>query len=297
LRLEGLPRRYFSYQDHHLFLSKICFCGVLVIRNGWRFFYTRNKFSERMMSGGNHWGMRHDYLFGSWMPGHSFMERGLRIPISKGHVINLVTPSGLPLLISSSVLLVVLEFIKMFKEGSNPLTYILLSVGVLFLWMNLIICEGSHLRNQTALVSHSLWVAFCLYIISEIMLFCGLLSAYWYNIYASDVYGSILRGIDVPYPFGIPIFGTMVLVSSGLCRAAYIECGKVRNFNLLFIIRSACFGVLFILIQAIEFKQAPFTIASGVYRSCFFLTCRLHGSHVFIVLVMSVFVVFRKDQF
>lgn len=107
----------------------------------------------------------------------------------------------------------------------------------------------------------------------------------------------MLRGIDVPYPFGIPIFRTMVLISSGLCGAAYIECGKVRNFNLLFIIRSARFGALFIVIQAIEFKQAPFTIASGVYGSCFFLTCGLHGSHVFMVLVISVFVICRKDQF
>lgn len=40
------------------------------------------------------------------------------------------------------------------------------------------------------------------------------------------------------------------------------------------------FGVVFVAVQYIEYRSAPFTIASTVYGSTFFMTTGLHGSHV-----------------
>ena len=56
-------------------------------------------------------------------------------------------------------------------------------------------------------------------------------------------------------------------------------------------------GAIFTLLQAIEYKEAPFTIADRVYGSVFFVATGFHGLHVLIGSTFLLVCLFRTYYF
>ena len=89
----------------------------------------------------------------------------------------------------------------------------------------------------------------------------------------------------VPFnPFGVPLLNTLVLLSSGV-RVTWSHHALIRgdtyqtNLGLLI---TVLLGIYFTMLQALEYYEAPFTFADGVYGSTFFIATGFHGIHVII---------------
>ena len=90
--------------------------------------------------------------------------------------------------------------------------------------------------------------------------------------------------LDPFNPFQIPLLNTVILLASGVsvtwAHHAITEAfhSQAKQGLLLTII----LGVYFSSLQAIEYLEAPFTIADSVYGSTFFVATGFHGLHVII---------------
>ncbi|MEE6518065.1 hypothetical protein FKM82_028743 [Ascaphus truei] len=56
-------------------------------------------------------------------------------------------------------------------------------------------------------------------------------------------------------------------------------------------------GLYFTALQAIEYYEAPFTIADGVYGSTFFVATGFHGLHVIIGSLFLIICLLRQTQY
>jgi cytochrome c oxidase subunit 3 len=105
-------------------------------------------------------------------------------------------------------------------------------------------------------------------------------------------------GIEVIRPFAIPLLNTAILLGSGFrvtwAHHALIE--GSRSEAVLGLGFTIGLGLIFTALQAMEYIDAPFTIADGVYGSVFFVATGFHGLHVIIgtiFLSVSLFRVLR----
>jgi len=91
-------------------------------------------------------------------------------------------------------------------------------------------------------------------------------------------------GINPFNPFGVPLLNTIVLVSSGVrvtwAHHALIE-GDYDQIKRGLII-TVVLGVYFTILQGLEYYEASFSFADGVYGSTFFIATGFHGLHVLV---------------
>jgi cytochrome c oxidase subunit 3 len=91
-------------------------------------------------------------------------------------------------------------------------------------------------------------------------------------------------GITPFNPLGVPLLNTLVLLSSGVsvtwAHHALIRGDKKRTTTGLTI--TVILGLYFSFLQGLEYYEAPFTFADGVYGSTFFISTGFHGIHVII---------------
>ena len=82
----------------------------------------------------------------------------------------------------------------------------------------------------------------------------------------------------------VPLLNTILLLSSGAtvtyAHHALIE-GN-RRVAILGVAMTILLAVMFTALQGFEYMDADFTIADGVYGSCFFFSTGFHGFHVII---------------
>jgi cytochrome c oxidase subunit 3 len=92
------------------------------------------------------------------------------------------------------------------------------------------------------------------------------------------------RGIEALNPFAIPLLNTILLLSSGrtVTYAHHALIQKDRKATLLGIALTLVFAIIFTALQGVEYRNAGFTIADGVYGSCFYFGTGFHGFHVII---------------
>lgn len=96
-----------------------------------------------------------------------------------------------------------------------------------------------------------------------------------------------LRGFILASSTALHIINTRYLFSESLTRTS-----RLAGFAFLWVFDTVVRGFAFLIFQVFEYIASFFTISDSVYGSLFFALTGLHGSHVFIgviMLAMSVF--------
>lgn len=202
---------------------------------------------------------------------------------------HIVTPSPWPLFTSFALLILTTSAVLYMHGYTSPLGgsgIILLiiglvaTVGAIVLWFRDVITEGTYLGDHTRLVQKGISLGVILFIVSEVFFF---LSVFW-SLFHSSLSPAIELGSQWP-PMGIntinayelPLLNTVLLLSSGASVTYGHHCiinGK-RTGALLGLAITVVLALIFTICQAIEYSNAEFTIADGVYGSTFYFSTRI----------------------
>lgn len=207
----------------------------------------------------------------------------------KNHPFHLVDYSPWPILGAFGAIITIIGFIKWFHLF-NPNLFILgiiISIIIIYQWWRDVTRERTHQGLHTLKVSIGLRWGIILFITSEIFFF---LSFFW-RFFHSSLSPAIEIGIIWPpkgiIPFNpsqIPLLNSLILLSSGFTitwsHHALIENNLNQAFQSLAL--TIILGIYFTILQAIEYIEAPFSIADSVYGRTFFIATGFHGIHVII---------------
>ena len=85
-------------------------------------------------------------------------------------------------------------------------------------------------------------------------------------------------------PFELPLLNTILLLSSGafITYAHHSIIGNNRIGQIVGTLFTIILAVIFTICQGLEYYNAGFSIADGVYGSTFFFSTGFHGIHVII---------------
>jgi cytochrome c oxidase subunit 3 len=207
------------------------------------------------------------------------------------HGFHLVTPSPWPLVLSLSALMVTIGgvmYMHAFHGGYNLLPFgLLLTALLMFIWWRDVIRESTYQGFHTSLVQSGLRNGMILFIISEILFFVAFFWAFFHSSLAPSVeLGAIWppKGIEALNYLEVPLLNTIILLSSGatVTWAHHSIIGGERKNAILALLLTVILAVIFTILQGMEYYEAPFTIADGIYGSTFFLATGFHGFHVII---------------
>ena len=147
--------------------------------------------------------------------------------------------------------------------------------------------------HHTSYVARGLRLGFVLFLLSEVMFFFGFFWAFFHRALSpSPEIGCTWPpvGIEPIRPFALPLVNTALLLTSGV-RLTWAHhallCGR-REETLWALGITVGLGLVFTRVQWIEYCNAPFTMADGIYGSCFFIITGFHGIHVILGTVFLV---------
>lgn len=154
-------------------------------------------------------------------------------------------------------------------------------------WWRDVTREGSFQGLHTKKVTLGLRWGIILFIVSEILFFFSFFWAFFHRrLTPTQEIGLSWppRGIEAFNPFQIPLLNTTILLSSGVtvtwAHHSILQNNHTETLNAL--VLTVLLGVYFTALQAIEYIEAPFTLADSVYGSTFFVATGFHGLHVII---------------
>nr|YP_009935549.1 cytochrome c oxidase subunit III [Prosopocoilus astacoides]QNS37128.1 cytochrome c oxidase subunit III [Prosopocoilus astacoides]UTM10019.1 cytochrome c oxidase subunit III [Prosopocoilus astacoides castaneus] len=207
----------------------------------------------------------------------------------KNHPFHLVDASPWPILGAFSAMITMVGIIKWFHMFNHNLLLLgfLVTGLVMYQWWRDISREGTFQGLHTYPVTMGLRWGMILFITSEVFFF---ISFFW-GFFHSSLSPTIELGMNWPpkgitpfNPLQIPLLNTLILLSSGLTVTWAHHSLIENNFNQTAqgLALTVILGIYFTLLQAYEYKEAPFTIADAVYGSSFFMATGFHGIHVII---------------
>jgi cytochrome c oxidase subunit 3 len=150
-----------------------------------------------------------------------------------------------------------------------------------------------------------------LFIASEVMVFFGFFWAYFDGFFRLDDIQQYARvdftaghwppaGIELFDPFHLPLFNTLLLLTSGTtvtwAHHALLEGDRDGLKWGLWL--TVLLGAIFTGVQALEYSEAGFTFSQNMYGATFFMATGLHGFHVLIgtiFLAVCLLRVYRGD--
>nr|YP_009142707.1 cytochrome c oxidase subunit III [Gekko chinensis]AKI30052.1 cytochrome c oxidase subunit III [Gekko chinensis] len=207
----------------------------------------------------------------------------------QAHSYHMVDPSPWPLTGAMAALLMTSGLAMWFHYNTSTLMTLGLVTMLLttYQWWRDIIREGTFQGHHTKLVQAGLRYGMILFITSEVFFFIGFFWAFYHSSLApAPELGGYWPpdGIIPLNPFEVPLLNTAVLLASGVtitwAHHSMMEGNrKETTQGLLF---TVLLGVYFTLLQAMEYVEAPFTIADATYGSTFFVATGFHGLHVII---------------
>nr|UZT67443.1 cytochrome c oxidase subunit 3 [Melanips sp. ZJUH 20220003] len=205
------------------------------------------------------------------------------------HPYHLVSVSPWPMLTSMSAMIMLMGTIYMF----NYKYYMLMFLGLMSIilcsiqWWRDVIRESTFQGLHTKLILKGLKLGMFLFIISELFFFISFFWSYFHSALSPNVeLGSLWppKNIIQFNPYQIPMLNTIILLSSGItitwAHHSILFGNKVNSvFGMML---TMILGIIFSLIQMIEYKEAMFCLSDSVYGSLFFMTTGFHGLHVII---------------
>lgn len=150
---------------------------------------------------------------------------------------------------------------------------------------------------HTHKLEFSLRISILLFILSEV---CFFFSFFW-AFYDSSIAPRVDIGLQWPpkgitplSTYSVPLLNTVILLSSGV-RVTWAHHALLNNLyfkSFISLLFTVLLGAYFIVMQFIEYSEASFRLADGVYGTTFFITTGFHGFHVTVgaifLLVVSV---------
>ena len=202
-------------------------------------------------------------------------------------------------------------------------------LGVLFLWFSEAVYERKESQYGHKIDLSYRW-SMSWFICSEVMFFGAFFTALWWArshsvpalgsldnallwpdfkaVWPSVVAGATASpaGIVEPFttmtPFWLPTINTALLLSSGvtLTIAHHALVAGNRSKTILFMWMTVLLGIVFLIVQGYEYYHAyaelNLKLSSGVYGSPFFMLTGFHGFHVFIGMLMLLFITLRLQK-
>nr|ALO20653.1 cytochrome c oxidase subunit 3 [Cladonema pacificum] len=205
------------------------------------------------------------------------------------HPYHLVDPSPWPYVMSCGVLLTTLGAVIYFHYSQLFLVVLgLISVAVcMFLWLKDVVREATFQGYHTKIAVHGLKLGFLLFIVSEVLFFFSFFWAFFHSSLSPSVEIGVMwppTGINPLNPFSVPLLNTAILLSSGatVTWAHHSIVSGDRKNSITGLSLTVFLGLIFTALQAMEYVEAPFSIADSVYGSTFFVATGFHGLHVII---------------
>nr|UJY97867.1 cytochrome c oxidase subunit III [Anastatus fulloi] len=213
---------------------------------------------------------------------------------------HLVTLSPWPLLMSFSVMILLVGVMNWFHNFSMILMLVglILSIMIITQWWRDVIRESLFQGFHTKKVQLGMKMGMLLFIISEVLFFFSIFWCYFHMFLSPSIeIGSLWppKNIQTFDPFKIPLLNTLILLSSGVSvtwtHYSLICSKKIEAMISLFI--TVILGILFSVLQYMEYLEASFSISDSVYGSIFFMSTGFHGLHVLVGTIFLLINFFR----
>ena len=166
----------------------------------------------------------------------------------------------------------------------NVLFSLFLVTSIRFIWWKDFRREAI-IGYHTHKLEFRLRIRILLFILSEV---CFFFSFFW-AFYDASIAPTIDIGITWPPKgiaplsvYSVPLLNTVILLSRGI-TVTWAHHSLINNFYNKSIVRlliTVILGAYFIVMQWVEYNEASFAIADGVYGSTFFIATGFHGAHV-----------------
>lgn len=161
---------------------------------------------------------------------------------------------------------------------------LLVLVLMAFMWWKDVMRERL-IGYHTHKLEVSLRIGMLLFILSEVFFF---VSFFW-AFYDASLSPTIEIGLSWPPKgiiplsvYSVPLLNTVILLTRGI-TVTWAHHSIINNFfnkSVVSLAATVGLGAYFILIQYVEYREARFAMADGVYGSTFFMATGFHGFHV-----------------
>nr|QOD96569.1 cytochrome c oxidase subunit III [Prunella fulvescens] len=207
----------------------------------------------------------------------------------QAHSYHMVDPSPWPILGAAAALLTASGLTMWFHYNSPRLLILGLTCTALVMlqWWRDIVRESTFQGHHTPTVQKGLRYGMALFITSEAFFFLGFFWAFFHSSLAPtpELGGQWPPvGIKPLNPMEVPLLNTAILLASGVtvtwAHHSITEANRKQAIQALTL--TVLLGFYFTALQAMEYYEAPFSIADGVYGSTFFVATGFHGLHVII---------------
>lgn len=209
--------------------------------------------------------------------------------IKRNHSFHLVDQRPWPLTGAISALIITTGIVKWFQEFNINLFYIGITILILtcIQWWRDIKRERTHQGLHTLIVTKGLRWGIILFITSEVLFFFSFFWAFFHRSLSPTIEIGMQwppLGIKPFNPFQVPLLNTVILLSSGV-RVTWahhrIINNNYSNTNQGLLI-TVTLGILFTILQGLEYWESTFSISDSVYGATFFIATGFHGLHVII---------------
>ncbi len=163
----------------------------------------------------------------------------------------------------------------------------LLIISTMIVWWRDVIREGTYQGHHTLIVQRGLKWGMLLFITTEVVFFISFFWGFFHSSLSPDIsLGCVWPpvGITALNPFEVPLLNTAILLTSGatVTWAHHAMVSGNRAHAIAGLGLTVFLGIIFTALQAMEYYEAPFTMADSVYGTTFFVATGFHGLHVII---------------
>lgn len=221
------------------------------------------------------------------------------------HPYHIVDQSPWPMITAIRALGLARGFIHIFRTKQKILFIIRFLVICLisYQWWRDVVRESTYQGKHTIKVIEGIKIGIILFIFSEIIFFRAFFWTYFHRRLAPTITIGLSwppSGIKVFNPIEVPLLNTLILLTSGvtITWAHHNILNKNLEIKKSFII-TILLGLVFTLLQGIEYWISSFSITDSVFGAIFFSTTGIHGIHVIIGTIFIIFCTIRiiKNHF
>lgn len=159
-----------------------------------------------------------------------------------------------------------------------------LTLIIMFIWWKDVVAERL-LGYHTHKLEVRLRVGIMFFILSEVFFFISFFWAFYDASLSPTLEIGMVwppKGISPLSVYSVPLLNTVILLVRGI-TVTWAHHALINNFfNKTFfsLLITVLLGAYFLFMQWLEYAEAPFSIADGVYGRTFFIATGFHGMHV-----------------